>query len=221
MNAIILSNSLTVLADQVRATLEESDAAEKTAIEKALDAGHLLVEAKAACRHGEWLPLLERSGVQERKAQRLMRLAQSGLKSDTVSDLGGIKGALRWAEGLRLPGHNELLLESLNGFTSASEISAAVWKGDQENRYEFAIFGPDFDYIEELKRPIVSPEYVLPLVFLALDNRHSKMSFRTVEEDLSFSFPPFGEWFREVFGTEAAAKVAAAEAEMAALEHAR
>jgi hypothetical protein len=54
MTGIMLSNSLTVLADQMRTALEESDAAEKTAIDKALEAGHMLNSAKADCRHGEW-----------------------------------------------------------------------------------------------------------------------------------------------------------------------
>jgi hypothetical protein len=56
----------------------------------------LLIEAKADCRHGEWLPFLNRAGVPERKAQRLMTLARSEMKSDAVSDLGGIKPALEF-----------------------------------------------------------------------------------------------------------------------------
>jgi Protein of unknown function (DUF3102) len=115
MNTIILSNSLTVLADQVRAALEESDAAEKTVIEKALEAGHMLNNAKADCRHGEWLSFLDRSGVPERKAQRFMKLARSGLKSDGVSDLGGITATLSWLERLRLPEEVGDLLIITNG----------------------------------------------------------------------------------------------------------
>src|SRR5258708_1862419 len=121
-NATLLSNSLTVLADQIKDAITASATAEKTAIEKALEAGHLLHEAKCACHYGEWLPFLQRAGMPERKAQRYMKLAKSGLKSDTVSDLGGIKASLKWVEGLRLPGPNELLLVSLNGFTSPSSV---------------------------------------------------------------------------------------------------
>jgi hypothetical protein len=199
-NTILLSNSLTALADQVKEAIGVSVAAEKTAIEKALDAGHLLDEAKTACRHGEWLPFLQRSGVPERKAQRLMRLAKSGLKSDTVSDLGGIKAALRWAEGLWLPGANELLLVSLNGFTSGSERWAAVWHDGIGHR--FASFNPDAGWFDELTQPITLPDYVLPAVFAALDNRHSEMSFRIVEDD--FEFPSFEDWLRELVGDEKA-----------------
>lgn len=91
----LMSNSLTSRAECIRSLVAESDAAAATGIEKALEAGHALVSAKDDCKHGEWLPFLERAGVQERKAQRLMKLAKSGLKSDTVSDLG-IMGALRF-----------------------------------------------------------------------------------------------------------------------------
>jgi hypothetical protein len=214
---ILLSNSLTVLADQVRTVLGESDAAEKTAIEKALEAGHLLHEAKASCHHGEWLPFLERSAVPERKAQRYMKLAKSGLKSDTVSDLGGIKAALKWAEGLCLPRPNELLLVSLNGFTSYSDPFGSVCKAADGNGYEIDIIGPEVAWIDQLNRPIILSEYVLPALFGLLDNRHREMSFRTVEVDLEF--PPFHEWLCGVLGEEKAkefeAKIAAAEAELA------
>ncbi|NLS07629.1 DUF3102 domain-containing protein [Rhizobium sp. P32RR-XVIII] len=89
-----LSNTLADLAECVKLASEASALAEMTTIDKALEAGSLLCQAKDACKHGEWLPFLERAGVGERQARRLMQISRSGLKSDTVSDLGGIKGAL-------------------------------------------------------------------------------------------------------------------------------
>jgi hypothetical protein len=162
------SNSLTVLADRIRDAIGASFAAEKTAIEKAIEAGHLLHEAKDVCQHGEWLPFLHRAGMPERKAQRYMKLARSGLKPDTVSDLG------------------------------------------------LAIFSPAYNYVDELKRPIVLAEYVLPAAFALLDNRHREMSFKIVEDD--FEFPSFEKWLRAVLGDDKAefeSKVAAAETERA------
>ncbi len=94
MSAPLLSNSLTVAADLVRSTVEQASAAAKVSVEKSIEAGHALIAAKRECKHGEWLPFLDRAGVHERQARRLMQLAESGLKSDTVSDLGGIKSAL-------------------------------------------------------------------------------------------------------------------------------
>ena len=91
---IELSNSLADLAERVKVANEASALAERTTIEKAIEAGELLCQAKDEARHGEWLPFLDRACIPERKAQRLMQLARSGLKSDTCRELGGIKGAL-------------------------------------------------------------------------------------------------------------------------------
>lgn len=92
----LTSNTLSDRAETVRQLIAESDAAAVTSIEKALAAGHELVAAKAECRHGEWLPFLERAGLKARKAQQYMQLAESGLKSATVAHLGGIRGALEF-----------------------------------------------------------------------------------------------------------------------------
>lgn len=89
-----LTNSLTALADDVRRVGEAGDQAERDAIEHAMTAGRLLCEAKEQCGHGSWLPFLERAGIAERKAQRLMKLHRGRLQSDTVSDLGGVGPAL-------------------------------------------------------------------------------------------------------------------------------
>ena len=66
-------------------------------------APRLLIEAKAECRHGDWLPFLEMTGMHKRQAQRLMRVAGSGLKSDTVSLLGGLSDALEYLAQLGMP----------------------------------------------------------------------------------------------------------------------
>jgi hypothetical protein len=87
------SNHLADLAERIREAEQAMQDAALEAAKRALEAGHLLIEAKEACRHGQWLPFLAKAGMGERKAQRLMQLARSGLKPDTVSDLG-IKGAL-------------------------------------------------------------------------------------------------------------------------------
>ena len=107
---IQLSNVLADLAEQVKATNAASEEAARKGVEKALETGRLLIRAKEACAHGDWLHFLERAGVNERQAQRLMQLARSGLISDTVSDLGGIKGALSFLAGWRLPDFAEALL---------------------------------------------------------------------------------------------------------------
>ena len=98
MNAIdgntSMSNRLPVLVLDIKKALAESIAATTTAVVKALEVGHALVEAKGLVPHGGWLPL-PRLPVHERTAQRYMLVAESNLESDTVSDLGGITSALR------------------------------------------------------------------------------------------------------------------------------
>lgn len=91
------SNTLADRAETVRELIAGSDAAHRECIGKALEAGRLLVTAKSDCKHGEWLPFLKRACVPERKAQRLMQIAESNLESDTVTDLG-IGGALRYLQ---------------------------------------------------------------------------------------------------------------------------
>lgn len=74
-----LSNVMADLAEHVKETVLESKDAHRQSIEKAIDAGYQLVRAKSCCQNGEWLPFLERAGVHERQAQRLMKLAQASL----------------------------------------------------------------------------------------------------------------------------------------------
>lgn len=89
-----LSNSLTAIADDLRRANDAAVQAERDAIDHAIEAGRLLCEAKEQCQHGQWLPFLARSEVNERKAQRLMKLHRGRLNSDFVSYLGGITPAL-------------------------------------------------------------------------------------------------------------------------------
>ena len=58
-----------------------------------LDCGSMLVEAKAECRHGEWLPFLRQAGIPERSAQRRMQVARSGMSAEDIVREGGLKGA--------------------------------------------------------------------------------------------------------------------------------
>jgi hypothetical protein len=182
------SNRLTVLAAEVKDKLALSAAAESSAIEAALAAGAALCEAKDACRHGEWLPFLETAGVPERKAQRYMRLAKSGLKSDTASDLGGIKAALRWLERLQLPGTDEYLMVSLDGFSpDVRDRLAIIWQ--QEDCTSLAILNLNLAdaWIDTLARPLMKTEYLWPALFSLLDHRCSEMEFCIVPKNFDSS----------------------------------
>ena len=88
------SNRLAYLQGVATDEYQRHKRASAEAIQAYLDCGAALVEAKAACGHGEWLPWLVAAGVPERTAQRMMKLSASGLKSDTVTDMGGIRATL-------------------------------------------------------------------------------------------------------------------------------
>jgi hypothetical protein len=83
------SNRLPVLAAEIRRAHADVQEAAKTAAEKAIQAGHALIEAKELVKHGEWLPWLrENCALAERTAQLYMKIARSGLKSATIADMG-------------------------------------------------------------------------------------------------------------------------------------
>ena len=79
-------NDLGVLARRIVETHDAAMSAARTAVERAVECGQLLTEAKAKVPHGEWLPWLSaNTNVSHRTAQRFMRAAQLATKSDTVS----------------------------------------------------------------------------------------------------------------------------------------
>jgi hypothetical protein len=75
MDTEITTTNLDGLAGQIKAEHEQAIGSARAALEHALRAGQLLVEARALVAHGEWLPWLSRVDISERQAQRYMRLA--------------------------------------------------------------------------------------------------------------------------------------------------
>ena len=64
------------LAEQINAAHDAAEAASRSGLLHAKSAGELLLQAKAQCRHGEWLPWLEANvRFSERTAQAFMRVA--------------------------------------------------------------------------------------------------------------------------------------------------
>jgi hypothetical protein len=84
-----MSNRLPILAAEIRKAHADIQDAAKTAAERAISAGHALIEAKGLVKHGEWLSWLrEHCALSERTAQLYMKLAKSGHESATIADLG-------------------------------------------------------------------------------------------------------------------------------------
>ena len=88
------NNRLAHLQGEARNQFQRHQKATAEAVQAYLECGAALIEAKAGCGHGKWLPWLDGTGIPKRTAQRMMALYESGLKSDTVTHLGGISGAL-------------------------------------------------------------------------------------------------------------------------------
>ena len=78
------------LAQAIDREHQAAHQAARTALEHALECGRLLIQAKAAVPHGEWLPWLEaNTSVSARQSQRYMRLAHAAIegKYDATSHL--------------------------------------------------------------------------------------------------------------------------------------
>jgi hypothetical protein len=83
------SNRVAVLAADITAALRDISAAAGTIAERSIAAGHMLIEVKTAVTHGEWEVWLgDNVSMSVRTAQRYMRVAKAGVKSDTVAILG-------------------------------------------------------------------------------------------------------------------------------------
>ena len=63
-------------------------------VESWLECAGLLREARRVAKHGEWGNFLVGAGIGERTARRMLRAAESGVKSDTMTDLGGVAGTM-------------------------------------------------------------------------------------------------------------------------------
>ena len=54
---------------------------------RALETGEILIEAKAALPHGQWLPMLKKAGLCSRKAQIWMEIARNPRFANASPDL--------------------------------------------------------------------------------------------------------------------------------------
>jgi hypothetical protein len=127
------SNHLTILADEVRKAHVAAEAAYRTSVEKAIEVGKLLLEAKAEVKHGEWLPWLATTGISARTAQRYMQLASlPAEKSDTVAHLG-VKAAL--AEIARRPS----VIDFLHELDEMIDELAALQPPADKNSIEYGV----------------------------------------------------------------------------------
>ena len=138
-----MSNLETALA----ADVQRYERATKDRIEAALDAGQKLTLAKKDCKHGEWLPLLDRVGLTARTAQRWMTLARAledgKIKCDTVTHLGLRKTCylLAHEEGYRRAYRAIEFINSLAVDTAMLWTAPLLEYGDGDKAERFTLFG--------------------------------------------------------------------------------
>jgi hypothetical protein len=156
----MLTNSMADLAEQVREAQASGAAASTLAAEKAIQSGRLLLEAKGKCAHGEWAPFLERAGVHERQARRLMQLARSGLAADTVSELGGFKAALEWLSRWILPTADEVVFVARAGDRDQSDHIACIIPSEVAGHFDVTAIGPEGTYFTT-KSPVPGESRVI------------------------------------------------------------
>lgn len=87
------NNRLVALAGEIVSDIAANRASAVEIAERTIRIGKALAEAKASLRHGEWEPWLAANvSLSARSARRYMQVAESGLKTATVADLG-LRGA--------------------------------------------------------------------------------------------------------------------------------
>ena len=106
----VLSNELADMAETAGAAWRAHRASARESAARAIETGYLLVAARNRALYGTWWPFLQRAGIPERQAQRLMQLARAHVQPDTVSAFGGIKATLEALGKFRLPEPGHMVL---------------------------------------------------------------------------------------------------------------
>lgn len=110
MTALEPRRTTATIATELRREVEAAETNFRSAVQHAIRAGELLIEAKSQLGHGEWLPWLEANFPgSERTAQNYMRMAR---KSACVADLPSIRDAIALLAEPQVPPTGEIKAES-------------------------------------------------------------------------------------------------------------
>ena len=90
MSDTTVSNSIATLA----ALAVKAKSFYSNSLENWMACAATLQEARAVCSHGRWRPFLEDAGVPRSTAHRMIQIAESGLQTSQVGQLGGIAATL-------------------------------------------------------------------------------------------------------------------------------
>ena len=78
------------LAFEATSALEAAAKSTRDTMQRYREAGEALTKMKVKCKHGQWLPLLERHKIGRRTAQRALRVSRNWTKCDTVTHLADV-----------------------------------------------------------------------------------------------------------------------------------
>jgi hypothetical protein len=133
------NNRLPIIAAEVQALHNAVNAATRTAVERAREAGMMLLEAKALVPHGGWQSWIRELGISARTAQGYMQLARvPESKCATVAHLG-LRAALR-----EIAAHDHPLDEIE---TALAEVAAVLdrWEELDEIGVDIEPFNPEHE----------------------------------------------------------------------------
>ena len=82
------------LLDETISCVERYRAGRLAATEAALEGGRLLESARSRLNHGDWLPWLNRVGLNRATANRWMRLTRLGMTAVEILEAGGMRAVL-------------------------------------------------------------------------------------------------------------------------------
>jgi len=167
------SNRLTVIAAKIVTAHNEAIEAEARAMERAITACKLLIEAKESLKHGEWLPwLVSNISFSERTARNYMRLAEEANRQPLPISAMGVKEALRYLAELDrvpLPGQSQHTVGIVPPTRSGSFFDDAdfafiwrsPWQPDKEvGKFYFHIVVLEGSNFYTTRRPIAGVDTV-------------------------------------------------------------
>ena len=134
----VLSNRLTALADEARASFRVYQATVSSGSDAYIETAGRLAEARKVARKGQWAPFLARAGLTGRTARNMLMLHRGGWSGADLANVGGVRAALdveawraRAARGDVVPGEaaaGEALRAGPAGFVawcSARDVAPA------------------------------------------------------------------------------------------------
>lgn len=184
------NNSLPAIAADVVKLHQDIEHHSKQAIKKAIEAGKQLNEAKGLCGHGNFGGWLHSTGINERSAQRYMKLHGYALNSDMVTDLGGISATMDWLKPVKLPPAGHVLIACDDDHPDSTCPVGVIWKAGRGYHVAVIDIRPEWPSITKTMKAIIPTTEIgeAPIwltLWLALERKCAGLTFVMAPEHLS------------------------------------